>query len=64
MPYGTACESNGRVITLPTLDPQHTEHTEPSGPSGHPGHSGHEEPPVTAEDLLEEVSIDGMCGVY
>jgi mycofactocin precursor len=55
MPYGTACESNGRVITLPTLDPQHTEHTE---------HTEHEEPPVTAEDLLEEVSIDGMCGVY
>jgi len=49
MPYGTACKSSGRVITLPTLDPQHTEH---------------EEPPVTADDLLEEVSIDGMCGVY
>jgi mycofactocin precursor len=55
MPYGTAWESTGRVITLPTLDPQHTE------PSGH---WEHQEPPVTAEDLLEEVSIDGMCGVY
>jgi mycofactocin precursor len=58
MPYGTACESNGRVVTLPKLDPQHTEHSE------HTQHSEHEDPPVTAEDLLEEVSIDGMCGVY
>ena len=24
----------------------------------------HEEPPVTADLLVEEVSIDGMCGVY
>lgn len=23
-----------------------------------------EENPVTAESLIEEVSIDGMCGVY
>jgi mycofactocin precursor len=23
-----------------------------------------EEPDVTAESLIEEVSIDGMCGVY
>ncbi|MFW6203528.1 MAG: mycofactocin precursor MftA [Actinomycetota bacterium] len=23
-----------------------------------------EESPVTAESLIEEVSIDGMCGVY
>ncbi|MFW6090359.1 MAG: mycofactocin precursor MftA [Actinomycetota bacterium] len=23
-----------------------------------------EEGPVTAESLIEEVSIDGMCGVY
>ncbi|HEY9562374.1 MAG TPA: mycofactocin precursor MftA [Nocardioides sp.] len=22
------------------------------------------DPQVTAEDLIEEVSIDGMCGVY
>lgn len=22
------------------------------------------DPEVTAEDLIEEVSIDGMCGVY
>ena len=22
------------------------------------------EPALTAEDLIEEVSIDGMCGVY
>jgi len=55
MPYGTACKSSGRVITLSTLDPQHTELSE---------HTEHEDPPVSAEDLLEEVSIDGMCGVY
>ncbi len=61
MPYGTACKSNGRVTTLSTPDPQHTEHTEHSE---HSEPTGHEEPPVTAEDLLEEVSIDGMCGVY
>jgi len=23
-----------------------------------------EEEPITAESLIEEVSIDGMCGVY
>jgi mycofactocin precursor len=46
---------------MPTPDPQHTEHTEHTG---HTGHTGHEDPPVTADDLLEEVSIDGMCGVY
>jgi mycofactocin precursor len=36
-------------MTLARENPQPTEH---------------EEPPVTADDLLEEVSIDGMCGVY
>jgi mycofactocin precursor len=46
---------------MPTPDPQPTEYTEHPE---HPGHSGHENPPVTADDLLEEVSIDGMCGVY
>jgi mycofactocin precursor len=25
---------------------------------------GEAESPVTAESLIEEVSIDGMCGVY
>jgi mycofactocin precursor len=58
MPYGTGCESNGRVTMMPTPDPQHTDHTD------HTEQTGHEEPPVTADDLLEEVSIDGMCGVY
>ncbi|MGH3318457.1 MAG: mycofactocin precursor MftA [Nocardioidaceae bacterium] len=43
---------------MPTPDPQPTQHTE------HTQLTGHEEPPVTADDLLEEVSIDGMCGVY
>jgi mycofactocin precursor len=43
---------------MPTPDPQPTPHTEPTG------HTGHEDAPVTADDLLEEVSIDGMCGVY
>jgi mycofactocin precursor len=43
---------------MPTPDPQHTEYTE------HTGHEGHDAAPVTADDLLEEVSIDGMCGVY
>jgi mycofactocin precursor len=43
---------------MPTPDPQHTDHTD------HTEHTGHEDPPVTADDLLEEVSIDGMCGVY
>jgi len=57
MPYGTECESNARVTMMPTPDPQHTGQTE------HTGHT-HEDPPVTADDLLEEVSIDGMCGVY
>ncbi|MET8209912.1 mycofactocin precursor MftA [Streptomyces sp. NPDC005373] len=23
-----------------------------------------EEPPIEADELVEEVSIDGMCGVY
>ncbi len=27
-----------------------------------PEHEGHDE--LVAEDLIEEVSIDGMCGVY
>jgi mycofactocin precursor len=52
MPYGNTRESTGRVAMMPKPDPQHTEH------------SGHEDQPVTADDLLEEVSIDGMCGVY
>jgi mycofactocin precursor len=52
---------------MPTPDPQHTEHpayTEPMEYTEPTGHPGHEDPPVTADDLLEEVSIDGMCGVY
>jgi mycofactocin precursor len=40
---------------MPTPDPQPTQPTRPTE---------HEEAPVTADDLLEEVSIDGMCGVY
>jgi mycofactocin precursor len=46
---------------MPTPDPQHTDHTDHTEQTEH---RGHEDPPVTADDLLEEVSIDGMCGVY
>ena len=28
------------------------------------GTSDQDEPELVAEDLIEEVSIDGMCGVY
>jgi mycofactocin precursor len=27
-------------------------------------HPGAPEPELVAEDLVEEISIDGMCGVY
>ena len=30
----------------------------------HPAAPAEDESPVTAESLIEEVSIDGMCGVY
>ncbi len=29
-----------------------------------PPEAGHEEPEEPAELLVEEISIDGMCGVY
>ena len=29
-----------------------------------PAVAAEDESPVTAESLIEEVSIDGMCGVY
>jgi len=37
--------------------------SEPRGPLAE-ATDGTEEDPVTAEALIEEVSIDGMCGVY
>jgi mycofactocin precursor len=46
---------------MPKPDPQPTQLTEPTEPTEP---TEHEEAPVTADDLLEEVSIDGMCGVY
>jgi mycofactocin precursor len=41
-------------MTLPTAAPVSTSTTETTTA----------EPELVAEDLIEEVSIDGMCGVY
>jgi len=38
--------------------PQQADQTQPSGQAGQPVEA------LTAESLIEEVSIDGMCGVY
>jgi mycofactocin precursor len=45
--------------------PEHAEHAEVTEVTGHPEVTGGREPEGVAADLLvEEVSIDGMCGVY
>lgn len=54
-----AATGTGRVALLPAA-------TEPTGPTGPTGPAGPDSGDVLlAEELLvEEISIDGMCGVY
>ena len=45
--------------TAASAPPEATVTTDPRNPA-----EAVEEAPLTAESLIEEVSIDGMCGVY
>jgi mycofactocin precursor len=38
--------------------------TKPTGPESNANDQANDDSPVSAESLIEEVSIDGMCGVY
>jgi mycofactocin precursor len=38
--------------------------TKPTSPESSADDLANDESPVSAEALIEEVSIDGMCGVY
>ncbi len=44
-----------------SFGPAETDHR---GPVGTVGSHAAEDAPVVEESLIEEVSIDGMCGVY
>jgi mycofactocin precursor len=43
-----------------TTDPKDSAMSQVTNPEVHPS----TDEPILAEDLVEEVSIDGMCGVY
>jgi len=46
------------------MSEQSTTDAQPTAPDTHPYADTHEDGGVEEELLLEEVSIDGMCGVY
>ena len=47
------------------MNPTHVTSPEAAPPSNPPEAAPHSnDEPILVEDLIEEVSIDGMCGVY
>jgi mycofactocin precursor len=60
MVAGSTCQTDGDAMTDPVVTNTEVEDTD----AGETASSPVVEPLIAADLLVEDVSIDGMCGVY